>query len=210
MGRSGSSGTSNGDSWQGQKGPARRQAAPLRRYGTLTQWHEDRNFGYITPAEGGTEIFVHVSAFIDGERPELNEVVSFEVVTWPNGKQRAERVTRSGQQPPAVSHTPLARVHERSRGSRIVKAVLLVALGVAGFYGYPWIRDRIAAARGEPAATPAQLSSGSSRYRCDGRTLCMQMTSCAEAKFFAANCPKTEMDGDGDGVPCENQLCPEQ
>jgi hypothetical protein len=47
----------------------------------------------------------------------------------------------------------------------------------------------------------------SSRYQCDGRTRCPQMTSCAEAKFFLANCPGVKMDGDRDGIPCEEQWC---
>jgi hypothetical protein len=42
---------------------------------------------------------------------------------------------------------------------------------------------------------------------CDGRIHCSQMTSCAEAQFFLANCPGTEMDGDHDGIPCERQWC---
>jgi hypothetical protein len=44
-------------------------------------------------------------------------------------------------------------------------------------------------------------------FKCDGRKYCSQMTSCAEAKSFLQNCPNTEMDGDGDGVPCESQWC---
>ncbi|VEE14526.1 excalibur calcium-binding domain-containing protein [Ectopseudomonas mendocina] len=53
---------------------------------------------------------------------------------------------------------------------------------------------------------PAAQVAGSS-YRCDGRTHCSQMTSCAEATFFLRNCPGTRMDGDNDGVPCEGQWC---
>ncbi|MDM0034878.1 excalibur calcium-binding domain-containing protein [Variovorax sp. J22P271] len=40
-----------------------------------------------------------------------------------------------------------------------------------------------------------------------GRKLCSQMTSCSEAKFFLKNCPGTRMDGNHDGVPCEQQWC---
>jgi len=47
-------------------------------------------------------------------------------------------------------------------------------------------------------------SSSTSTFRCDGREYCGQMTSRAEAEFFTGNCPNTKMDGDGDGVPCEN------
>ncbi|WP_333982629.1 excalibur calcium-binding domain-containing protein [Ectopseudomonas khazarica] len=46
-----------------------------------------------------------------------------------------------------------------------------------------------------------------SNYRCDGRSRCSQMTSCAEATYFLRNCPGTKMDGDNDGVPCEGQWC---
>ncbi|MBP6719887.1 MAG: excalibur calcium-binding domain-containing protein [Rhodoferax sp.] len=33
------------------------------------------------------------------------------------------------------------------------------------------------------------------------------MRSCEEAKYFLAHCPGVKMDGDGDGIPCEEQLC---
>jgi hypothetical protein len=44
-------------------------------------------------------------------------------------------------------------------------------------------------------------------FTCDGRTHCSQMTSCAEAKFFLANCPDVQMDGNSDNEPCERQWC---
>ena len=43
-----------------------------------------------------------------------------------------------------------------------------------------------------------------SSFKCDGRQHCSQMSSRAEAEFFIRNCPNTKMDGDYDGVPCEN------
>ena len=45
------------------------------------------------------------------------------------------------------------------------------------------------------------------RFQCDGRTHCSEMTSCAEARYFLEHCPGTQMDGDGDGRPCESQHC---
>ena len=45
------------------------------------------------------------------------------------------------------------------------------------------------------------------KFRCDGRTYCSQMTSCAEATYFLRNCPNTKMDGNHDGIPCERQWC---
>jgi hypothetical protein len=43
--------------------------------------------------------------------------------------------------------------------------------------------------------------------RCDRRTRCKQMNSCAEATWFLQHCPGVEMDGNHDGVPCEQQWC---
>ncbi|MBA0203364.1 excalibur calcium-binding domain-containing protein [Pectobacterium aroidearum] len=42
------------------------------------------------------------------------------------------------------------------------------------------------------------------RFVCDGRQYCSQMRSREEAYFFIENCPNTRMDGDHDGIPCEN------
>jgi hypothetical protein len=44
-------------------------------------------------------------------------------------------------------------------------------------------------------------------FTCDGRKYCSQMSSCAEAKYFLANCAGVKMDGDGNGIPCEKQWC---
>jgi len=44
----------------------------------------------------------------------------------------------------------------------------------------------------------------SRKFTCDGRQHCSQMNSRAEAVFFIRNCPNTKMDGDNDGIPCEN------
>ncbi|MGB5897841.1 MAG: excalibur calcium-binding domain-containing protein [Geitlerinemataceae cyanobacterium] len=46
-----------------------------------------------------------------------------------------------------------------------------------------------------------------SNYQCTGKTYCSQMTSCEEAKFYLQNCPNVQIDGNGDGVPCESQWC---
>lgn len=43
-------------------------------------------------------------------------------------------------------------------------------------------------------------------FVCDGRHYCGQMRSCEEANFFLSACGVRSLDGDNDGVPCEN-LC---
>jgi hypothetical protein len=61
------------------------------------------------------------------------------------------------------------------------------------------------AAQSKPATGFPKVASSS--YSCDGRTHCSQMRSCEEATFFLRNCPGTKMDGNYDGVPCEQQHC---
>ncbi|MDF3933378.1 excalibur calcium-binding domain-containing protein [Pseudomonas citronellolis] len=55
--------------------------------------------------------------------------------------------------------------------------------------------------------TSSPPASATLSVRCDGRQHCSQMTSCAEAKAFLRSCPGMKMDGDHDGIPCEDQLC---
>ena len=54
------------------------------------------------------------------------------------------------------------------------------------------------------ANTQAQVTTA--QFSCDGREHCSQMHSYEEAVFFIKNCPNTKMDGDHDGIPCEDQF----
>ncbi len=181
--------------------------------GLLTKWNDARGFGFITPTVGGQEIFIHISAFPrDGRRPQVGELLSFEIETGANGKKRAKSVSRPAR---AVTARVRPREHaaprrERSLLGRVAALVIMIAIGVYGFNQYSRNRDfhRVvdvaAPVRGEsPVVVPAPTT----KFQCDGRTHCSQMTSCAEATFFLKSCPGTQMDGNNDGIPCERQWC---
>jgi len=72
-------------------------------------------------------------------------------------------------------------------------------------------RKRQVAAASAPVEGPKEISPTSTAvsgsFSCDGRQYCSQMKSCAEAKYFLANCPGAKMDGDRNGIPCEKQWC---
>ena len=97
------------------------------------------------------------------------------------------------------------------------KIVILVILMAIGWKLY----DRTHVARERPAARHAPtaeslteaptirqlVDTADKHFKCDGRQHCSQMTSCEEATYFQKNCPGTKMDGDHDGIPCEQQHC---
>lgn len=184
----------------------------MRTHGTITRWNDERGFGFISPAGGKAEVFVHISAFPkDGIRPQVGELISYMVEAGQDGRQRAVGVMRPGQRTvqrpspgPSRSRTPGRRSQRPSLARKFatsVTPVLVVSLAL-----YAWSRFETDA----PAEAPDRLGlveEPTAQYSCDGRTMCSQMGSCAEAEYFIRNCPATEMDGDGDGVPCERQWC---
>lgn len=170
----------------------------MRIEGTLSKWNDERGFGFITPAQGGQEIFVHVSAFPkDGRRPTIGERLSFEIETDSHGKKRAKHLV-------CPERRTVVRPVRKERPGILARVIPFLILAGIAYFGYGEYARHTAA---QPLAAQPAHPASSALYRCDGRTHCSQMTSCAEAQFFLRNCPNTEMDGDNDGVPCEQQWC---
>ncbi len=68
--------------------------------GTLASWNRERGFGFINPATGGRQVFVHVRAFPQGSSPPaLGSQLSYEIETTPDGKTRARFVRVAGTAP---------------------------------------------------------------------------------------------------------------
>jgi hypothetical protein len=93
--------------------------------------------------------------------------------------------------------------------------IVLILLASLAWFGYgkfktadhPASPSAIASPAGYAPVRQAVEAEADSPFKCDGRTMCPQMTSCAEATYFIKHCPSTKMDGNNDGVPCERQWC---
>jgi len=62
--------------------------------GTVKWFNDAKGFGFITPSEGGEDLFAHFSAISGKGFKSLaeNQKVTFDIVTGPKGKQAANIV----------------------------------------------------------------------------------------------------------------------
>ena len=99
--------------------------------------------------------------------------------------------------------------HGSRRSSRLLGAAVAIAVGAGALQIY----SHYAPVQSDGEALPRSIADDRrpapqrSRYQCDGRVYCSEMTSCAEARFFLKNCRGVKMDGNHDGEPCEQQWC---
>ena len=105
--------------------------------GTLKKWNAERGFGFIAFAQGGPDVFVHISAFPrDGRLPAAGDELSFEIEPDRDGRKRAVRVQSQGDAVPlranAAKPVTLSRsLAPRNSGLRggLITLCIVVAVG---------------------------------------------------------------------------------
>ncbi len=196
----------------------------MRQQGRISDWKDDRGFGFITPQGGGTPIFVHVSAFDRSQvRPLLNAEVTYDIQVDPKKGPRAVNVSYVGgdkivsRQPSRTAQQPHRPRHIKPKDDlrrtwRNTVLTVAVALGL-GAYAWQQFQARTTPIEDaqfsvdEPAydSPTSETAEPESRFACEGKQHCSEMRSCEEAQFYVANCPDTKMDSDDDGLACEDR-----
>ena len=73
----------------------------MRYQGKITNWKDNKGFGFITAHGGGKQVFVHIKSFLNrGRRPVGNEIVTFELTTDVKGRTQAVNVAFVGEPMP--------------------------------------------------------------------------------------------------------------
>jgi cold shock CspA family protein len=111
----------------------------MRQQGRLTEWNDDRGFGFITPLDGGPRVFVHISQFPrDKRRPMRLDLVAYDVDKDERGRLRGTQVlyvTLTGSARPSPRRTSTG---ERQFPVTLTASVLLVGMFIAAsFYFGP-------------------------------------------------------------------------
>ena len=99
----------------------------MRFAGRITDWNDDKGFGFVLPNGGGDRAFVHVNDFQHGSRrPRDGDLVSYKVGQDARGRSKAFEVRHAGQ-----------RVQVRKAPSRLPRMAMgtgaLAAVAAATF-----------------------------------------------------------------------------
>lgn len=110
--------------------------ASLKR-GKLTTWKDEQGFGFVRPAGGGKDVFLHISVLERAtRRPQVGDTIYYRAIAE-GKKNRANSAFISGARSQALSSHTL-----RTKGAKplllILKVLLLSAVPLAGSICFVW------------------------------------------------------------------------
>ena len=204
----------------------------MRQQGKIVKWLDDKGFGFVSSSDSAEQIFVHITAFPkELARPEIGEVITYEVANDAKKGLQAYNVLYLNRPLEAQSRTKSKIVRKKNNFSIIFLVMILIFCSFFLYQIYKkfsgvdstWQKTTAYTNSIEDAkelkpitslthsdtfiTNNANQTDNGNHYQCSGKTQCGEMTSCDEAKFYLSNCPGTIADGDGDGIPCEDQWC---
>jgi uncharacterized membrane protein YsdA (DUF1294 family)/cold shock CspA family protein len=112
----------------------------MRFAGTLTQWNDERGFGWIEADDGGERLFVHINAFEPhppaDQRPRVGQRLQF-AVGLVQGRKRAVQVTwrSASTTAQARDRRPIPR-HSAGTHARAAAASRSGSVHIPAWFGY--------------------------------------------------------------------------
>jgi uncharacterized membrane protein YsdA (DUF1294 family)/cold shock CspA family protein len=131
----------------------------MRYAGRISEWNDDKGFGFVVPNGGGERAFVHINEFQRGSRrPADGDLISYLPAKDARGRLQAREIRHAGQAPaPRRSPSRLPRVAIGFAALGVAAAAAatgIVPISVAGAYGalsvvsyFAYLRDKVAAER---------------------------------------------------------------
>jgi cold shock CspA family protein len=201
------------------------QDVDMLHQGRLKSWDVKKGRGLIQQTKAGPDIPLSSSGF--RKTPELlqdGDIIFFQIEVDDQARPRAVQAYKAGQ-----SFAPAPLVNRPKLSSLLFQQLLsaIVCLSILGWLSYqlwyllgpaaePVISELSAPeilleqTRLSDEAVWPQLQKPQQQgteWQCEGKIRCTEMRSCEEAMFYLNNCPDVTIDGDGDGIPCEQQWC---
>ncbi|MDO9164429.1 MAG: cold shock domain-containing protein [Methylococcaceae bacterium] len=203
--------------------------------GIVKQWIDDKGFGFIQIGNDDEHVFLHISALQrSARRPIVGDIIYCSVEVDINGRKKATNASIEGVMSVFVETpvTPLkisnkqkapsrdyayrsrSRISTKSKNSGVLSKVLMIMMVFSVvFFTHKYKTDNhfpevsLQSFMASESESKVENLVINDRFQCSGKTRCAQMTSCEEAMFYLKNCPGSVTDGDGDGLPCEDQWC---
>ncbi len=196
--------------------------------GVLFTWRDEKGFGFILPENCGEDIFIHISAFGRiSRRPKVGDIIYYHlkttssqkckysaynatiqgvkshnrIATANNLKSRKNRTSTNANKPKRLSRKPA----KMSFWKMIVGFMIFIIIFVYGISKIKISSPPTSSQIDVPRIETPPLSSQSQQYHCAGKVHCSEMDSCEEARYYLHHCSGVKIDGDGDGMPCEQR-----
>ena len=145
----------------------------MRYQGRVTDWKDDKGFGFVLPNGGGPRVFVHIKSFTNQRRrPIGKELVTYELSVDSRGRPQGVNVAFVGEEAaaPAATSSPgpgpvalmfaatfLLVVVVAVTVGRVPIPVLLVYLGASSLAYLAYVFDKAAAVQGKWRSTEQSL-----------------------------------------------------
>lgn len=115
----------------------------MRFKGKISEWNDDRGFGFIAPSEGGVRVFCHIKAFTErSSRPEVGKTVIYDLAKDDRGRLRAMQIRYAGSAKPlpVTPPPPRSNLTQAIVGASVfhLGLVALVVTSQAPWWVIPW------------------------------------------------------------------------